>query len=111
MTDNYSVDRKRWATLSIFDQMGNTYAEVGRTIQANKSGDKARFEAALIRAIDLFDATVEAQIATRPYRAKEVLRAQDQFLSLFFGEDWEKADEQKLDQYFMNYAMAARLNR
>jgi hypothetical protein len=108
---SYAVDRKRWAALSIFEQMGNTYAEVGRTIQAKKSGDNSKFEAALTRALDLFEATTAAQIPSSPHRAKEILRAEDQFLSLFFGKEHEKADEQRLENYFMQYAIAARLNR
>ena len=111
MSDPYAVDRKRWATLSIFDQMGNVGSEVGRTIQAKKSGDEAKFEAALARALDLLDATVEAQIVTKPYRAKEVLRAQDQFLNLFFGGKASPSDQRKLEEYFTHYAIAARLRR
>lgn len=43
--------------MSIFDQMGNIYSEVGRTFKAKRSHDDERYEQALVRAIDLFEAT------------------------------------------------------
>jgi len=111
MNEPYAVDRKRWKNLSIFEQMGNTAAEVGRTIQAKNAGDEAKFKAALIRTLDLFEATVEAQSVDKPYRVKEILRAEDQFLQIFFGGHGSDAEENKLQNYFMQYAIAARLHR
>lgn len=107
--NNYMVDRKRWLATDIFQQMGNVYAEVGRTVRAYKSADQTRFEAALTRAVDLFDATIEAHSTSR-YRVSEILRARSQFLSLFYGktrsEDWDS-----LENYFMQFAVAARLRQ
>lgn len=108
---DYAVDRQRWARMTIFDQMGNVYAEVGRTLQAKKSGDEVKFKAALTRALDLLDATIEVLIARTPHRAKEILRAKDQFLQLLFGPKPTAEEERGLENYFLQYAVAARLQR
>lgn len=103
-TQKYTVDRDRWARLSIFEQMGNIGSEVGRTLKLKRGGQD--FEPALIRALDLFDATVEHLIALKSYRVKEVLRSKDQFLQAVFVRD-----DDKIESYFTHFAVAARLNR
>lgn len=101
---SYQVDRQKWAAMTIFEQMGNIGSEVGRSFKAQRTG--ADFEPALVRALDLFDATTEGLIAKRSPRAKEVLRARDQFLSALYDQP-----DPKLEQYFMDFAIAARLHR
>lgn len=111
MTD-YCVDRTKWAKMSIFEQMGNIYSEVGRSLKAKKINDDALFDAALIRTLDLFNATTEMLIQQKSPRAKEVLRARDQFLSLLFSNKDINSDEAKsLDKYFLSFAIAARRDR
>jgi hypothetical protein len=107
---NYQIDRARWAQLTIFEQMGNIGSEVGRTIRAKESGDKRRFEAALARTLDLFSATIEVLITQKVASVREVFVAREQFLNLFFG-NVGAGDEKKIENYFMQYAIAARLNR
>ena len=107
----YKFDRSRWAKLSFNEQMGNIGAEVGRAIIAHRNGNQARESRAIDRAIDLFSATVEVTIGTKyAYRLKEVLRARDEFLRLFFDGTFD-ADADKIDRYFMYFAFAARTGR
>lgn len=106
---DYAVDRKRWSAMSIFDQMGNIYSEVGRTFKAKQSHDEEKYGQALARAIDLFDATAVALVAQRSPKLKEVLRAKEVFLDACDSQDTR--DEQELDRYFMQFAVAARLMR
>ncbi len=106
---NYQIDRQRWQRLTIQEQMGNIGSEVGRSIKAWQAHDMPRFDGALSRALDLFDATTEGLVAHKSPRAKEVLRAKDQYLRLFF--DDQLADASKVENYFMQYALAARRNR
>ena len=104
----YRFDRERWARLSFEEQMGNIGAEVGRAILAHKNGKQEREDRAIDRAIDLFSATVDVLIGTEyAYRLKEVLRARDEFLRLFFDGTFE-ADADKIDRYFMYFAFLAR---
>ncbi len=90
--------------MTIFEQMGNIGSEVGRALKAKRAGDD--FQPALIRALDLFDATVEPLSAAKSPRAKEVLRSRDQFLSAIY----DKPDD-AIEDYFMQFAIAARLQR
>lgn len=107
----YAVDRKRWAGLTLFEQMGNIGSEVGRSIKASRAADEAAFEGALARALDLFDATVEGLVANKSVKTREVLRAKDQYLQLFFGDGFDPSEAQRLEGYFMEFAVAARLHR
>jgi len=108
--NSYTVDRRRWGTMNILEQMGNIGSEVGRSIAAKRSGDEERFRGALIRALDLFDATIEVLIAQKSSRVREVFIARDQYLNLFFG-NAPKDDDKKIENYFMQYAVAARIKR
>ncbi|NQV03760.1 MAG: hypothetical protein HQ542_14010 [Bacteroidia bacterium] len=100
----YTINRDRWNQLTILEQLGNIGSEVGRTLKSKQRGQD--FEPALIRALDLFDATIELLVSKKSYRLKEVLRARDQFLqSIYVKEDYT------IEQYFMQFAIAARNTR
>ncbi len=107
---SYAIDRQKWASMDILNQMGNIYSEVGRTVNAKKSGDEARFQNALSRALDLFDATVDVLNKQKSPRMREVLLAKYQFLGLFFAKT-RTENPKTLDKYFMQFALAARLHR
>ena len=104
---NYEIDRGRWAQLSIFEQMGNIGAEVGRAVNATRAGKDKRAQRAIDRAVDLLDATVEVLVAQRSPRVKEVLRAREEFLRLFFDGTFEE-DADNIVRYFNLFAIAAR---
>ena len=97
--------------MSIFEQMGNIYSEVGRSFNAKKNNDTEGCEQAAIRALDLFDATIDALVQQKSVRAKEVLRAKDQFLHAIYDEGVNAKDIASLDNYFLHFAVAARFNR
>jgi len=104
---NYEIDRERWAQLSIFEQMGNIGAEVGRAVNAARAGKDKRAQGAIDRAVDLLDATVEVLVAQRSPRVKEVLRAREEFLRLFFDGTFEE-DADNIVRYFNLFAIVAR---
>lgn len=105
----YAVNRNKWGKLSIFEQMGNIGSEVGRAFNAKTSHRNDDCQQATIRALDLFDATVEAQIGQSPARAREILRAREQFLSGIYAQNTDEMFLKKLDGYFLHFAIAARL--
>jgi len=109
-TAGHAVDRKRWAAMSIFEQMGNIYSEVGRSLNAKRQNRSQDCEHAVIRALDLFDATVDTLIQRKSVRVKEVLRAKDQFLHAIYDKKSTPGDIASIDRYFLQYAIAARLN-
>jgi len=103
------VDVVKWKKMTIFEQMGNIGSEVGRAISAGKRGDMTSRDNAISRAIDLFDLTVEDLADRKSPRLCEVLRAKDQFLGLFFDDNF--ADAAGVEKYFMQFAFAARIAR
>jgi hypothetical protein len=107
----YTIDEARWAKLDIFNQMGNIYSEVGRSFKTKGQKNSADHKEAISRAIDLFDASIRVLIAKKSPQAKEMLRAKEQFLDLAFDDKATPKSMQSLDQYFMHFAAAARLNR
>lgn len=111
MTSTYAVDRTRWADLSIFNQMGNIYSEVGRSFKTIDKVNSEEHQAAVSRAIDLFDATVEGLIHKRSPKAREVLRAKEVYLGLVNDSNASRQSIRDLEKYFMQFAVAARLNR
>jgi hypothetical protein len=105
------VDRKRWDTMSIFEQMGNIYSEVGRSLNAKRTGRKSERDQAIIRAIDLFDATTENLVKKKSVRLKEILRAKDQFLLVVYDNNASPKDIDSINRYFLQFAIAARINK
>ena len=107
-TNHYQVDRIKWAKLSFDEQMGNIGSEVGRSLSAKRRGDEKAGEAAVIRALDLFDATTEAWLPnSSSARLKELLRAKEQYLATYYA----KKSDNGIENYFMQFAIAARLDR
>jgi hypothetical protein len=104
------MDRAHWAKLTFYEQMGNIGSEVGRAINARKTGKEQRVQSAIERALDLFSATAEVNLTDAPNRVREVLRARDEFLRLFYDNTFE-SDADKIEAYFMNFACLARAGR
>lgn len=111
MSKAYVIDQARWAKMTIFEQMGNIYSEVGRTFNSVRRNNNVDRDFASARAIDLFDATVVALLQQKSFKTKEVLRAKDQFLNAVYGDNVTEDEFQSLDKYFLQFAIAARLNR
>ncbi|MCL1798437.1 MAG: hypothetical protein FWG23_01670 [Eggerthellaceae bacterium] len=104
---DYRIDRERWAQLGLIEQMANIGSEVGRAIKARRTGKEERLAGAIERALDLFAATTEQLVAARSYRVKEVLRARDEFLRLFYDGTFAD-DAEALERYFTQFAVAVR---
>jgi DNA anti-recombination protein RmuC len=111
MSTPYGIDQERWAKLDIFNQMGNIYSEVGRSFKTQAQANKTNHDEALARAIDLFDATIAALIKKKSPQAREVSRSKEQFLTVLLDNNASQQDIQSLDRYFMQFAVAARINR
>ncbi len=103
--NNYAVNRDRWAQLSIFAQMGNIYAEVGRSFAAKSRNQQQVAHQAAVRAFDLFDATAEHLAQLQSPKLKEVLRARELFVENFFSD----SNESILEKYLSPFAIAARI--
>jgi hypothetical protein len=91
--------------------MGNIHSEVGRSFKTVGQANSELHNSAVARAIDLFDATIQAQLAAKSPKAREVLRAKEQFLSTITNTNASQKSIDSLDRYFLQFAIAARLNR
>lgn len=111
MRSFYSVDLENWSRQNIFEQLGNVSSEVGRSIQSKRLGDNEKAEQAMIRALDLFDATVSGLIKKRSPQAKEVLRAREEYLRILYSADATAKALDDINKYFLQFAIAARINR
>jgi hypothetical protein len=99
---NNHFDMKRWTALPFYEQMGNIGSEVGRAMNAIKRNDETSLQGAYYRGLDLIDATVSGLESLT--RRRELLRARE-----LFSESIESNTvDQKLDDYFMTFAILAR---
>lgn len=97
----------RWHCLSLAEQLGNIGSEVSRAIRAQ--GDVSRYEAAVFRALELFDLTI-ADPRWRK-RLKEITRARELFCYAVYGRGEYGTTLEDLDRYFYNFAYAARAHK
>ncbi len=109
--NKYIVNHKQWSDMTIFEQMGNIYSEVSRSFNARRNKNSEYETLSMIRAIDLFDATIECLIKKKSIKAKEVLRAKEQFLDNLYRNTFDEEDAASIEKYFMQFAIAVRLNR
>lgn len=106
MTQHNSLVDGRWQTFTLAEQLGNIGSEVGRAIKAKNVEDK---QAAGYRALELFDLTLADK---RWYgRGSEIARAREVICDYIFGDNEYNSQGQDLEKYFMQFALAARLNR
>ncbi len=102
--NNHVFDRDAWAEMDVFNQLGNIGSEVGRAISAKKIGKTERSLSAFYRGIDLINATVESWVekGKSPY---ELLIAREQFAATILTDQ----EDPKIEKYFMDFAIAARV--
>lgn len=100
----------RWQELSLCGQLGNIGSEIGRALKARNTGDFARLQGALDRALELFDLTI-ADPRNRGAALKELCRAREVVCDFFFGDNMYGSTADSLDRYFMQFALAARAGK
>jgi hypothetical protein len=102
-----SLAEGRWSSFTLAEQLGNIGSEVNRVIRAR--GDAIRFEAAALRALELFDLTL-SDLRWRK-RLKEIARAREVFCDAAYGNSEYNITLQDLNSYFFYFALAARASR
>lgn len=99
----------KWFQMTLLEQLGNIGSEVGRAAQA-EGKNEARFWAAVERALDLFDLTMEDKRWIKARRLRELARAREVFCDAVYGEKQYGTTLSDLERYFMQFAVAARIN-
>ena len=100
----------RWNELTLCEQLGNIGSEIGRAISAGKRNNDKRKEDALKRAFELFDLTAADQ-RWKGSKRREVLRSRELTSDFFYGDNEYNQTAALVENYFMQFAMAARINR
>jgi hypothetical protein len=92
--------------MTLFEQLGNIGSEVGRTFKTVEPDQK---QATAYRALELFDLT----LADKRWRGRgsELARSREVFCDFVFGDNQYNSDAAGLEKYFMQFAIAARLQR
>lgn len=104
-----SLAEGRWQTFTLAEQLGNIGSEVGRALKGRARGERAQWESALDRALELFDLTIaDARWRTR---LREILRAREAVCDFFYGDNAFRSKPEQLESYFTAFALLARRNR
>ena len=98
----------RWHTLSIFEQMANIGAEVGRAISWQNKKNKKMSKNAFYRALELVDFTVNDSKNTKSL--KEILRMRELMVDYFVGCNEYNSTDEQWEKYFYPFNFAARNN-
>lgn len=105
-----SLTAGRWRGFSLIEQLAHIGSEVDRAIRADHAGRLSRRDAAIDRALELFDLTA-GDDRWRGHRRREVLRTREEFCRLFLSEDVPAGSAESLSKSFLYFALAARRPR
>ncbi|MEI7674601.1 MAG: hypothetical protein WCI37_03515 [bacterium] len=104
---NHIFDSDAWDEMDVFNQMGNIGSEVGRALKAKRQGQLDRSMAAFYRGLDLIDETTKIWVSQKKSGVRELLYARELFAESVTTDNIDLT----LENYFMQYATAARLRR
>ena len=96
----------RWKELSIYEQMANVGAEVGRAISWEKKQNELQSKSALYRALELLDFTIDD--SKNNSSLKEITRLREILVDYFLGKNIYHSSDTGFDSYFLPFNLAAR---
>ena len=102
-------DSKKWFQLSLSEQMANIGSEVIRAVKWHNKDEKEHKEKALERALELFDLPLSDKKWKN--RVKEIARTREVVCDFFYGDNQYQSNSSSLDNYFLHFAIAARLHK
>ncbi|OGK37712.1 hypothetical protein A3F03_03085 [Candidatus Roizmanbacteria bacterium RIFCSPHIGHO2_12_FULL_41_11] len=98
--------QSRWNNFTIFEQMANIGAEVGRTIRWRQKGNREMSKNAFYRALELMDFTIDDP--KNKISLKEILRVREALVDFIMGENIYKSTNEAWEKYFLYFNLAAR---
>lgn len=101
-----ALARGGWQRLSLIEQLGNIGSEVNRALRF-RDKDKKAFDDAVERALELFDLSISDKRWRG--RLKEITRARELFCASLYEDNEYKSSLKDMDEYFYQFALAARL--
>lgn len=103
-----TLAKGRWSEFSLAEQLGNVGSEVSRA-RAWQGRDDAASQKAMERALELMDFTLN-DLRWRG-RLKEITRGREIMVDAIEGGKEYNSTLEDLDQYFLAFAIAARLKK
>ena len=100
-----SLASGKWQELSLVEQLGNIGSEVSRAFRWQGKDEKL-FQKAVERALELFDLTLED--SRWRGRLREIARAREVFCDAFLGGKEYGSTLEDLNNYFLQFGLAAR---
>ena len=107
---HHNLENGGWLELSLDEQMGNIGSEVGRSINWKNKGNQDQSIKALHRGLELFDLSLQDSRWDYP-KLKEIARSREVVCDFLVGSNMYGSNEKFLNDYFMQFAFAARVNR
>lgn len=101
---------ERWFKFSLFEQLANVGADVGRTINWRNKGNMIDSAMAFERALELLDLTIIDQKNKGP-RLKELLRVREALKDHFLGDNVYATTDNQWENYFYDFNYAAAIAR
>lgn len=101
--------KNRWKNFSIFMQMSNIGAEVGRALKWRKKGSREMAKNALYRAFELIDFTIDDK--KNKNCLKEICRIRELLVDDFVGENIYHSTDEVWEKYFYSYNFAASMEK
>ena len=98
--------QKRWKSFSIFEQMANIGAEVGRMNNWRKKKNREMSKNAFYRALELVDFTVDDP--KNKTVLKEILRMRELLVDYQLGNNIYHSSDRGWDKYFYPFNLVAR---
>lgn len=98
----------RWSEFSLLEQLGNVGSEVSRALSW-RGRDELASQKAMDRALELMDFTLNDQRWRK--RLKEITRAREMMVDAMEGGKEYGSTLEDMDQYFLAFALAARVNK
>ena len=97
---------QNWSSYSIYEQMANIGAEVGRSINWKKKKNEKMSMNALYRALELIDFTVADE--KNKNKLSEILRMRELLVDYSLGSNIYHSSDEGWNKYFYYYNLAAR---
>ena len=99
----------RWFKLSLWEQLANIGAEVGRAISWKNKNELKDSQNAFFRALELLFLTIDDP-KNKP-RLKELCRLQEVLGDYFMGENQYGSTDENLNNYFLFFNFLARKSK
>lgn len=101
--------QERWHEFSIFEQMANIGAEIGRTIKWRNKCKPEISKNAFYRALELIDFTI--QDPKNINSLSEITRMREVLVDYFLYDNIYQSNDEQWEKYFFQFNYAARKNR